>query len=92
MKKEGDHQKFVDWMKEKNAFLSHDCRMMQGRKNLRQHLTYPQAEAGRALRSGEVAWGFIQSCLENLQGQKLHNLSVPPVPPICRPYSKKDVF
>lgn len=79
-------------MKEKNAFLSHDCRMMQGRKNLRQHLTYPQAEAGRALRSGEVAWGFIQSCLENLQGQKLHNLSVPPVPPICRPYSKKDVF
>lgn len=46
IKKEDDHQKFVDGMKEKNAFLSHDCRMVQGGKNLRQHLAYPQAETG----------------------------------------------
>lgn len=83
---------FADGIKEKNTFLSHDCRMMQGGKNLRQHLAYPQAETWRDLRSGEVAWGFTQLCPENLQGQKLHNLSVQPVPAICCPYGKKDVF
>lgn len=57
--------------------------MMQGGKSLSQHLAYPQAETGRALRSGEVAWGFTQLFLENLQGQKLHDLSVQPVPAIC---------
>lgn len=66
--------------------------MMQVRKDLRQHLARPQAEAGRALRPGVVAWGFIQSGLENLQGQKLHNLSVQPVPPLCCPYGEKDVL
>lgn len=44
------------------------------------------------LRPGEVAWGFIQSGLENLQGQKLHNLSVQPVPQLHRPYGEKDVL
>lgn len=66
--------------------------MMQGEKNLRQHLALPQAETGRALRSGEVAWGFTQSFLENLQGQKLHNLFVQPVPAICCHYGKQNVF
>ena len=65
---------------------------MQVRKDLRRHLARPRAEARRALRPGEVAWGFIRSGLENLQGQKRHNLSVQPVPPLLCPYGEKDVL
>lgn len=79
-------------MREKIAFLNNDHRMMQVRKDLRWHLARPWDEAGRALRPGEVAWGLIQLGLENLQGQKLHNLSVQPVPPLCCPYGEKVVL
>lgn len=87
----------IKWEREKIAFLSNDRRMMQVRKDLRRHLARPWAEAGRAEeggapRPGEVAWGFIQSGLENLQGQKLHNLSAQPVPQLRRPYGEKDVL
>lgn len=77
---------------EKITFLSNDHRMMQVTKDLRWHLAWPWAEAGRAVRPGEVAWGFIQSGLENLQGQKPHNFSVRPVPPLCCRYGEKLFF
>jgi len=80
----------VCWSNEREqiAFLSSDCRMMQVRRDVGRHLAWPGAEARRALRPGDIAQGFIQSGLENLQGQKVHHLSVQPVPLLGCPYGE----
>lgn len=48
-------------------------------------------QTGTAIRSQQLTQGFIQVCLENFKGQRLH-LSGLPIPPVVHPHSESSTL